>query len=87
MEAMEQKLIEIKTEAMKEYERVLSKHLEQYASATRKKNLTIDMIETFMGEAMREGEEIIKEVAEKVIQTAESELIEKKKYAPTVGVS
>jgi len=87
MEALEQKLSEIKSEAMKEYEKVLNKQLEQYASATRKKDLTIDMVETLMGEARREGEEIIKGVAEKVIQTAESELVEKKRYVPNVGIS
>jgi len=82
MKAMEKRLSEIKAEAMLEYEKMLDKHIERYANATRKKDLTIDMVEAFMGEAKREGEEIIKEVAEKAIENAESELVEKKKYAP-----
>jgi len=72
---------------MADYEKMLDSHIKKYANATMAKDLTIDVMESLMVEANRAGGQIIKEVAEKVLQAAEPELVEKKKYAPIAVTS
>ena len=83
MTQLEIKLMGAKEKAQEEFAEVMSKQVAKYAAAVKNEKLTIDMIEAFMGEAMAEGERIIKEITEDAIKISEPELLKKKKYALT----
>ena len=76
----EAKLANAKAKAQEEVTAMIDKHFARYGTAAKNKKLTIDMVEDFMGEAMAEGERIIKEAASSAISSIETDLVEKKPY-------
>ena len=84
MTKAELKLTGVKEKAQEEFSEMMDKHVARYSEAVKNKKLTIDMVEAFMGEAMREGERIIKEIASDAMKAAEADLLEKKNNVHTV---
>ena len=78
MTKTELKLMGVKEKAQEEFLAMMDKHVTRYSEAVKNKKLTIDMVEAFMGEAMREGEKIIKKIASDAMKAAEADLLEKK---------
>ena len=74
-----------KLQAKEKFSELMESYFGRYESAIDNKKLTIDMIEDFIGEAKAGAERIIKEAAEKALEAAEPELIEKKRIARGVA--
>lgn len=84
MKRAEEKFGKAKEKAKEEVTAMINKHFARYEEAAKNKRLTIDMVEAFMGEAMSEGERIIKEASSAAISSIETDLLKKKKYAHDV---
>lgn len=82
MSPTETKMSEAKAKAQAEVLAMLDKHFARYTVAGQNKKLTIDMVEEFMGEAMAEGERIIKEAATNALNALETDF--EKKHMPAM---
>jgi hypothetical protein len=73
-----------KEQAKEELSKMVDTYFANHEEAVGNKKLTIDKIEDFLLQARADAEEILKRAAREALETSESEMVEKKKSAPTV---